>query len=215
MPSPKLADKLAAQRATMSEELRLAYENSVAEMLAIGAGTTALGLGDRFPDIVLPNAEGDLIAIVDLLALGPVVVTFFRGIWCPYCRLMLDALVVALPEIEAAGARLVGVTPETGGLALTTKRNHGAAFEVLCDVDCGLGLDCGVVFRTPASYRALLLKHGRDLAPRHGNESWFMPLPSVFVLDRSGIVRWRFFTTDFSEQAEPDDIIAALRALGR
>ncbi|MGC8477186.1 MAG: peroxiredoxin-like family protein [Acetobacteraceae bacterium] len=215
MPLPKLADKIAAQRATMSDELRQAYEQSVAEMLAIGAGTTTLAPGDRFPDIILPNAEGDLIAIADLLALGPVVVTFFRGIWCPYCRLMLDALVAALPEIEAAGARLVGVTPETGGLALITKRNHGAAFEVLCDVDSGLGLDCGVVFRTPMAYRALLLKHGRDLAPRHGNDSWFLPLPCVFVLDRAGIVRWRFVTTDFTEQAEPADILAALRALGR
>lgn len=213
MPLPKLADKIAAQRATMSDELRLAYEQSVAEMLAIGAGTTALAVGDRFPDIMLPNAEGDLIAIADLLALGPVVVTFFRGIWCPYCRLMLDALVAALPELEAAGASLVGITPETGGLALRTKQNHGASFEVLSDVDCGLGLGCGVVFRTPDIYRRLLLKYGNDLAERHGNQAWFLPLPAVFVLDRAGFVRWRFLSVDFTEQAEPADILAALRAL--
>ena len=210
---PSLREKILAQRRTMSDEVRLAYEVSVAEMRAHGIGASALRLGDRFPDIVLPNAEGDLIAISDLRRRGPVVVTFFRGIWCPYCRLMLDALVTALPEIEAAGASLIGITPETGGLALTTKRNHHAAFEVLSDVDCGLGLGCGVVFRTPDIYRRLLLKYGSDLATRHGNQAWFLPLPAVFVLDRDGIVRWRFLSVDFTEQAEPEDILAAIRAL--
>ncbi len=210
---PRLRDRIEAQRSTMSDEVRTAYEQSVAEMRTRGVGSDALAVGARFPDIVLPNAEGDLVAIADLLRRGPVVVTFFRGIWCPYCRLMLDALVGALPTLEEAGASLVGVTPETAGLALTTKRNHGAAFEVLSDVDGGLGLGCGVVFRTPDIYRRLLLKYGNDLAERHGNAAWFLPLPAVFVLDRAAIVRWRFLSVDFTEQAEPADILAALRAL--
>jgi len=210
---PHLRDRLEAQRSTMSEEVRIAYEVSVAELRASDFTAHVLGLGDRFPDMVLPNAEGDLVAIAELLRRGPVVVTFFRGIWCPYCRLMLDALVAALPALEAAGATLVGVTPEIGGLALRTKQNHGAVFEVLSDVDCGLGLGCGVVFRTPDIYRRLLLKYGNDLADRHGNDAWFLPLPAVFVLDRAGIVRWRFVSADFTEQAEPVDILAAIRAL--
>ncbi len=212
---PPLRDQLEAQRRTMSEEVRIAYEISVTELAGTGFTAHALALGDRFPDVVLPNAEGDLVAIADLLHRGPLVVTFFRGIWCPYCRLMLDALVAALPAIAAAGAGLVGITPETGGLALTTKQNHGAAFEVLSDVDCGLGLGCGVVFRTPDIYRRLLLKYGNDLALRHGNEAWFLPLPAVFVLDPAGIVRWRFVSADFTEQAEPADILAALGAQTR
>ncbi|MDE2582811.1 MAG: AhpC/TSA family protein [Rhodospirillales bacterium] len=210
---PSLRDKLEAQRRTMSDEVRHAYEVSVAEMRNAGLGAHSLALGERFPDMVLPNAEGDLVAIADLLRRGPVVVTFFRGIWCPYCRIMLDALVEALPEIEATGASLVGVTPETGGLALRTKQNHHASFEVLSDVDCGLGLSCGVVFRTPDIYRRLLLKYGNDLGDRHGNQAWFLPVPTVFVLDRDGIVRWRFLSVDFTEQAEPADILAAIRSL--
>ncbi len=212
---PRLRDQIEAQRRTMSDEVRIAYEVSVAELHGSGFTAQVLGLGDRFPDMVLPNAEGDLVAIAELLRRGPVVVTFFRGIWCPYCRLMLDALVAALPALEAAGASLVGITPETGGLALRTKQNHGAAFEVLSDVDCGLGLGCGVVFRTPDIYRRLLLKYGNDLADRHGNDAWFLPLPAVFVLDRAGIVRWRFVSADFTEQAEPADILTALRDLPR
>jgi peroxiredoxin len=212
---PRLRDQLEAKRRTMSEEVRIAYEKSVAELRRSGLTAHALDLGDRFPDMVLPNAEGDLVSIAELLARGPVVVTFFRGIWCPYCRLMLDALVAALPAIEAAGAALVAITPETGGLAARAKENHGAAFEVLSDVDCGLGLGCGVVFRMPDIYRRLLLKYGTDLAPRHGNDAWFLPLPAVFLLDRAGIVRWRFLSEDFTHRAEPDDILAAIRALSQ
>ncbi len=144
---------------------------------------------------------------------GPLVVTFFRGEWCPYCRLMLTALEEAFPEIEAFGGRLVAVTPETGGRALTAKAHHGERYEILSDVDCGLGLSCGVIFRTPQVYRDLLVSHGNDLAERQGNDAWFLPIPAAFVLDREGIVRWRYADVDFTRRAEPADIIDAVRRL--
>jgi peroxiredoxin len=210
---PRLRDQLEAKRRTMSVEVRLAYEAMVAELRRTGFLEHVLQVGDRFPDLVLPNAEGDLVAITTLLRRGPLVVTFFRGEWCPYCRLTLDALAAALPDFHAAGAALVAITPEAGGRALVAKRNHHAAFEVLSDVDCGVGLSCGVVFRAPEPYRLLLLKYGTDLAERHGNPAWFLPVPATFVVDRKGIIRWRFVTIDFTERAEPADILAALGAL--
>ena len=210
---PRLRDQLEAKRQTMSEEVRLAYEATVTELRRTGFLERVLQVGDRFPDLVLPNAEGDLLAITTLLRRGPLVVTFFRGEWCPYCRLTLDALAAALPDFQAAGAALVAITPEAGGRALVAKRNHHAAFEVLSDVDCGVGLSCGVVFRAPEPYRLLLLKYGTDLAERHGNPAWFLPVPATFVVDREGVIRWRFVTVDFTERAEPADILAALRAL--
>ncbi|MBW4091670.1 MAG: AhpC/TSA family protein [Proteobacteria bacterium] len=211
---PRLRDQLEAKRRTMSEEVRRAYEAMVTDLRRTGFLEQVLQVGDRFPDLVLPNAEGDLLAITTLLRRGPLVVTFFRGEWCPYCRLTLDALAEALPDFRAAGAALVAITPEAGGRALVVKRNHHAAFEVLSDVDCGVGLSCGVVFRAPDPYRLLLLKYGTDLAERHGNPAWFLPVPATFVVDRDGIIRWRFVTVDFTERAEPADILAALRALG-
>ncbi|HET8997489.1 MAG TPA: peroxiredoxin-like family protein [Acetobacteraceae bacterium] len=210
---PRLRDQLEAKRETMNDDVRRAYEAMVAELQRTDFLTHALQVGDRFPDLVLPNAEGALVSISALLEHGPLVVTFFRGEWCPYCRLMLDALAATLPEIMALGASLVAVTPEAGGRALTAKQNHKAGFEVLCDVDCGVGLSCGVVFRAPEPYRLLLLKYGTDLAERHGNPSWFLPVPATFVVDRQGIVRWRFLSVDFTERAEPADLLAALRSL--
>ncbi len=210
---PSLRDQLEAKRRTMSDEVRRAYEAMVSELRRTGFLDHVLRVGDRFPDLVLPNAESELVAISALLRRGPLVVTFFRGEWCPYCRLTLDALAAALPEFQAAGAALVAITPETGGRAMDAKRNHHVGFEVLSDVDCGVGLSCGVVFRAPEPYRLLLLKYGTDLAERHGNPAWFLPVPATFVVDRSGIIRWRFVTVDFTERAEPAGILAALRAL--
>lgn len=212
---PSLRDQLAAKRDTMTEEVRHAYEAMVTALRRTDFLSRALRVGDRFPDLVLPNAEGALVSIDRLLAEGPLVATFFRGEWCPYCRLMLNALAASLPQIRALGATLVAITPEAGGRALTAKRNHNAAFEVLCDIDSGVGLTCGVVFQTPEPYRLLLLKYDTDLAERHGNPSWFLPVPATFVVDRDGIVRWRFISVDFTERAEPADILAALRALPR
>ena len=163
--------------------------------------------------MALPTAEGELARLADWWRRGPLVVTFFRGEWCPYCRLMLAALEEALPEIEALGASLVAVTPETGGRALAAKRRHGSRYEMLSDVDCGLGLDCGVVFQAPAVYRDMLLSFGNDLARRHGNDAWFLPVPATFVVDRDGVVRWRFAEVDYTRRAEPADILAALRTL--
>ncbi|MGH7044149.1 MAG: peroxiredoxin-like family protein [Acetobacteraceae bacterium] len=198
----------------MSDEVRLVYEAMVTELQRTGFIEHVLRVGDRFPDLMLPNAEGELVAIADLLRRGPLVATFFRGEWCPYCRITLDALAAALPAFHVAGAGLVAITPETGGRALIAKRNHSADFEVLSDVDCGIGLTCGVVFRAPEPYRLLLLKYGTDIAERHGNPAWFLPVPATFVVDRGGTVRWRFVSFDFAERAEPADILTALHALG-
>jgi peroxiredoxin len=188
----------------------LAYEDMVAELGRNGFMGQVLPQGAVFPDFMLPSAEGRLVSLAGALARGPVIVSFFRGEWCPFCRLMLAALTEALPEIEAAGATLLALTPETGGLALTMKQYHGARFEVLSDVDCGVGLAAGVVFRIPKLYRARMRP---DFAERHGNAGWFLPVPATFVLSDDGVVAWRFAEVDFSRRAEPAEIIAAVRSL--
>jgi len=186
----------------------------LAQLAATGFLAQVLPEGAMFPDFMLPSAEGRLVSLESQLASGPVVVSFFRGEWCPFCRLMLAALTEALPEIQAAGASLLALTPETGGLALTMKTFHNARFEVLCDVDFGVGLAAGVVFRVPKLYRARCESAGLNFAARHGNAAWCLPVPATFVLDRAGRVAWRFVDVDFSHRAEPADIIAALRQIG-
>ncbi|HQT66986.1 MAG TPA: peroxiredoxin-like family protein [Acetobacteraceae bacterium] len=173
----------------------------------------SLAEGEMFPDFILPSAEGKLVALADVLARGPAVISFFRGEWCPFCRLMLDALSDSLPEIEASGASLLALTPETGGLPLVMKERHQARFEVLSDVDCGVGLNAGVIFRLPRLYRARLEKAGLHARERHGNDTWFLPVPATYIVGTDGLVAWRFADVDFVRRPEPADILAALRRL--
>ncbi|MBV9735819.1 MAG: AhpC/TSA family protein [Acidisphaera sp.] len=210
---PNLNEQLRRRHLGQSAEVQAAYEAMVGELARGGFIDQVLAVGDHFPDMALPTAEGEMARLAEWWRRGPLVVTFFRGEWCPYCRLVLAALEAALPDIEALGASLIAVTPETGGRALAAKRRRGNRYEILSDVDCGLGLGCGVVFQAPVAYRALLRRFGHDLAERHGNDAWFLPVPATFILDREGVVRWRFAEADPTRRAEPADILAALRGL--
>ena len=204
--------KLRAQDMT-DDRIRIAYEAVVRQLDRAETVSRALKVGDAMPTFLLPNAEGHLVFSDDLLKRGPMVVNFFRGNWCPYCQWTLEALEAALPRIAAASGQLVALTPDTGSHLTATKRAHGLNYEVLSDVDGAVGLQFGVLFRAPAPYRALLSHFGVDLAARHGNESWFIPMPAAFVVDQSAVIRYAFVDVDFTRRAEPDEIIEVLRTL--
>jgi peroxiredoxin len=199
--------------ARADEKLQAAYEDLVGRLDRAETAQRALKIGDHMPSFVLPNAEGRLIVSDELLARGPLVVSFFRGNWCPYCRKALKALEGALPRIESARGQLVALTPETGRHLTDTKKGQRLSYEILSDLDGAVGLQFGVLFRAPAAYRAVLAGFGIDLAERHGNEAWFIPMPASFVIDRSGIVRYAFVDVDFTHRAEPREIIAVLQSL--
>jgi len=210
-----LKDELDKMRehGSADDKIRVAYESLVDQLGRAEAAGRALKVGEVMPSFVLPNAEGRLVFSDDLLRQGPLVVNFFRGNWCPYCRRTLEALETALPGIERAGGHLAGLTPDTGSYFIETKRRHGLTYEILSDVDGAVGLQFGVLFRTPRRYRELLVGLGVDLEERHGNSSWFIPMPATFVIDQSGVIRYAFVNVDFTRRAEPDEIVHVLRGL--
>ena len=208
-----LEDELSQIRAAARDDapLQAAYQDLLRRLDRAETGERALKPGDAIPAFLLPDAEGRLVASDDLLARGPLVINFFRGNWCPYCRQTLKALEAALPEIEAAGGQLVALTPDTGHHLADTKRVHRLSYEILSDVDGTVGLQFGVLFRAPAAYREVLASYGIDLAERHGNDGGFIPLPATYVVDRAGIVRYAFVDIDFTRRAEPAAVVAALK----
>jgi peroxiredoxin len=199
----------------LDERIRSAYEALVGQLDRAETNGRALKRGDAMPSFMLPNAEGRLVMSDELLEHGPLVVNFFRGNWCPFCRRTLEALEGALPAIEAAGGRLVALTPDTGSHLAATKMRQRLSYEILSDVDGAVGLQFGVLFRAPEAYRNLLSDAGIDLAARHGNAAWFIPIPATYVVDRQGIVRYAFVDIDFTRRAEPVDIVAVLERLGQ
>ena len=208
-----LKDELSQIRAAAMDDapLQAAYQDLLRRLDQAETGERALKPGDAIPAFLLPDAEGRLVASDDLLARGPLVINFFRGNWCPYCRQTLKALEAALPEIEAAGGQLVALTPDTGHHLADTKRVQRLSYEILSDVDGTVGLQFGVLFRAPAAYREVLASYGIDLAERHGNDGGFIPLPATYVVDRAGIVRYAFVDIDFTRRAEPAAVVAALK----
>ena len=193
--------------------MRQIYDALAAHLERTEAAKHALKVGDTLPEFVLPNAEGRLVSSRELLAQGPLVVAFFRGDWCPFCNLTLAALEDALPRIETTNARLVAMTPDANGLALRAKHRNSVHYDVLCDIDNGVAMQFGVVYRVPDEYRKFLEDYKCDLGTRHGNDMWTLPMPSAFVIDRQGVIRYAFVNGDVLVRAEPDEIIAELKKL--
>ena len=199
--------------ARQTAEVKAAYDDFLARLDRAEVAAQALRAGSAMPPFLLPNAEGRLVASDDLLQRGPLVVTFFRGGWCPYCAMTLDALEAVLPEIEAAGALLVALTPETGGRTLVTKRALSLSYEVLADVDNVVAMQFGIVFRMPEMYRALLARAGIDLAERQGNPGWLIPIPATYVVGRDGMIQHAWVNADFTQRADPGEIVRLLREM--
>jgi peroxiredoxin len=207
-----LREKLDEQwRRTRSEEIRQGYEALVAQLVASGMTEASLKAGDHIPDFELPSVEGRLVSSDELLKRGPLVLSFFRGGWCPYCALELGALQEALPEIEARGAGAAAITPDTGAAFASVRRDNRLDFDILSDLDFGLALLFGIVFKLPDPIRDQYLRLGIDLGARHGNRhAWLLPVPATYIVDRQGLITHANVDPDFRRRMEPSEIVKVL-----
>ncbi|WP_200252499.1 peroxiredoxin-like family protein, partial [Lamprobacter modestohalophilus] len=186
-----------------------------AEDLATAMPEPGLAVGTQAPDFNLPNAFGERVRLSDLLAEGPVVLTFYRGAWCPYCNLQLRALQQSLPEIEARGAQLVAVTPQLPDKSREQVEDDGYAFEVLSDLDDRVMQAYDLYFEVPADLDAVYRERlGLDLAEYNGPDRRVLPVPATFVIDGDGVIRAAFADVDYRKRMEPAAIIAALDQVG-
>jgi peroxiredoxin len=176
-------------------------------------GSASPKVGSKAPEFSLPDARGGEARLADLLARGPVVVTFYRGGWCPFCNLQLRAYQAALPEMVALGATLVAISPQTPDNSLSTAEKAGLAFPVLSDAHNAAARAYGLVFKLSDGLQALQKMFGNEPPKFNGDDSWELPVPGTFVLDRSGVVRLAFVDPDYTKRLEPSAILAALRSL--
>lgn len=217
-PSPPtpLAQRLAKTR-QRSPDLGPFFDEIVIALREAGVGSAAPKVGEMFPDFSLPTADGRYRRLGDLLDLGPVIVNFSRGRWCPYCVHEVSIWAEMLPELAKAGVRFVEITGETGGGAralgaLLAASSHPEVAEVLCDVDHGVALSLGLAFFAGDPLLDFYGKAGVDMHELYGSPSGFLPVPATFALDSSGCVRFAYADADFRERAEPAEVLAALRA---
>lgn len=189
-------------------------ERMIARLEANEVGQSAPQPGEPMPDFVLPDERGTLVRLQNLLEQGPVVVSFHRGHWCPYCKLNADGLARIAPEIKRLGAQIVAVSPETHQYGAELKSHANAAFPILSDLDNGYALELNLLFWVGDEKREAMTAAGFDIAPFQGNDTWMLPVPATFVVGRDGIIKARYIDPDYRRRMELDAILAAVAALG-
>lgn len=207
----QLHDQRDATAAAAPPEVLDILANSVTLVADSGIVGSAVAVGDTAPTFTLPDANGESVNLHTLLQSGPVVVSFYRGGWCPYCNLELRALQAVLGDIEAAGAALVAISPQTPDESLSTQQKAELDFHVLSDAGSDVIRRYGLVYTVDAATREVLGAFGNDLALINGTDAWELPVPATYVIAQDGTVVYAFADPDFRNRAEPADIVTAVR----
>jgi peroxiredoxin len=214
-----LADQLAEFKAGFKqrvapERVRM-MEVATANLKASGIEQSALKVGAAAPDLTLPDALGKPVRLADLWQRGPVILAFYRGGWCPYCNLELKAWQQQLPALEALGARLVAVSPQSPDNSLSTAEKNALQFAVLSDSTLEAAEAFGVAFTLPPELVELYGRVGNDLPTINGNGKWVLPMPATFVIDRNGHIAYAHVEADYRQRAEPAHVVERVKAVFR
>jgi peroxiredoxin len=205
-----LGDKLkfiADEVRRLSPVFAEAVDKFVNRLEKVAAGSLAPRIGEKMPPFLLADEEGRLVSLDKLLRAGPVAMVFIRGHWCPYCR--LNAAGLAEIEDLIKPVQLVAISAETQKYSHEIKREANAHFPFLTDVDNGYALALNLAIWVPDEMSALIAAAGWDVPCYQGGSAWILPVPSVFLLDRDGIIRFRHVDPDYRRRLEPATLIAA------
>jgi peroxiredoxin len=190
-----------------------AIGRSIGKLHDSGLAQSAANAGARPKLPTLPTVGGGSVDLKAASAAGPLVLIFYRGGWCPYCNVALRAFALRANDFEEAGATIVAITPEVVDRATKTTETHSIGFPVAVDRDNAYARSLGLVFALPEALRPLYREIGIDLPDWNGDETHELPVPATYVVDREGTIRWAFVEADFTQRAEPDDVLAAVQAI--
>ena len=186
-----------------------------AELIAQNLEARALKKGEILPSFELTDALGEKRSSDQLLKSGHMVISFYRGGWCPYCHLELRALQKVLPEIKANNATLLAISPELPNNSLTTQEQYELEFPVLSDLDNLVAKKFGLVFELDNKLVPLFKENfNLDLVAINGTEKVELPIPATYVVDGEGVIQFAFVQSDDTQRAEPERILEVLRAVG-
>jgi peroxiredoxin len=204
----QLAEYRADWRKRVPADRQAIMERHIEQLRTGVIARTMLKVGDRAPEFMLRNAKGEIVDIGALRKKGPVIVTFYRGGWCPYCNLELKAFQEILPEIKAAGAWLVAISPEKPDDTLSTAEKNSLAFEVLSDVGQKVGRAFGLVYQFTEELRSAYRGFGRNIPAHNGTPGeWALPVSATYVIDRNGTIIYAYTDVDYRDRADPRDVL--------
>ncbi|MBY0380379.1 MAG: AhpC/TSA family protein [Xanthobacteraceae bacterium] len=185
---------------------------ATAELIESGATKHAKKAGEVAPSFSLKDPEGTVVDSSDLLRRGPLIVSFYRGVWCPYCNMELQALEAAKLEFERRGASLVAISPQTAPNSRRSVRQNGLSFPILSDVKGDIGAAFGVRFKLPDYLVELYKQFKNDLPTFNDDPSWTLPMPARYIIGQDGVILYSEVNPDYTRRPDPEDMIPFLQS---
>ena len=186
--------------------------HATTDLIATGINKNTLKTGDKIPSFSLPNQNNFVSSIEERLKASMLVITFYRGGWCPYCNLELNSFQKMIPEFEMAGAKLLAISPEVSDHSLTTQEKHDFSFEILYDKGNEIAKQFGLVFTLPQEIRSIYDTFGIDVVDHNGDVTFELPMPATYIVNQSGEIVYHFVDADYTKRSEPADVLAAVKA---
>jgi peroxiredoxin len=191
-------------------EIHPIMERATAELIASGQASRALKAGELAPPFRLTDQNGNEVSSADLLAKGPLIISFYRGVWCPYCNIELRALNEVLPEIQALGASVVAISPQIASNSRKSVRDNHLNFPVLNDSKNETAAAFGLRFNLPDYLIDLYKKLKNDLPAFNDDPSWTLPMPARYVIGQDGVVLYSEVNPDYTHRPDPSEMLPVL-----
>src|ERR1700689_1249901 len=193
-------------------ETQAIHARAVAELQRLHRAENTLPVGAKVPEFQLQDHEGKSISSSDLLALGRLVLCFIRGRWCPFCVAQMEAMNLMLPDIERAGATLAADSPQTVQQSFFMRDQLKLRFPLLSDAGNKVARQFGLTYKIPEEQKAIYQRAFVNLPFVNGDDSWELPIPATYVIDRDGAVLFASANEDYTERVEPEEIVRFLGA---
>jgi peroxiredoxin len=188
-------------------ETQAIHAQAVAELKLRNLAANILPVGTKAPAFELPDHNGKVVSSSDLLAKERLVVCFIRGRWCPFCVGQMEAMNLVAPQIDQAGATLIAISPQTVKQAFFMHDQHKLRFPLLSDAGNKVARQFGLTYRVPAKQEAVYRKAFVNLPFTNGDDSWELPIPATYVVDRDGTILFASANEDYTERPEPSEIV--------
>jgi peroxiredoxin len=195
-------------------DVQAVHARAVAELKQQGRAANALGVGKKAPSFDLLDHDGKRVSSAELLAKGRLVLCFIRGRWCPFCVGQMEAMNYVAAQIEASGASLIAISPQTEKQAYFMRDQHKLGFPLLVDTHNAVARQFGLVYRVPDEQKGLYRSTFVNLPFTNGDGSWELPIPATYIVDRDGAVLFASVNEDYTERPEPLEILSLLETTG-
>ncbi len=191
-------------------ETQAINSRTVAELKRQEFAANILAIGATVPEFCLPDHDGKNVSSSDLLSQGRLVLCFIRGRWCPFCVAQMEAMNLILPKINESGASLIAISPQTVKQSFFMHDQHRLRFPLLSDNGNGVAHQFGLTYTIPDEQKNLYQRTFVNLPFVNGDNSWELPIPATYIIDREGTVLYTSASEDYTERPEPEDILQVL-----